>query len=304
MGCPGRDHQGCQRMGLSIDVEDWFHAENLQGAIGHGGWEACESRVESSTMRMLEILDAGNARATFFVLGWVAERCPQLVRAIRGAGHEVASHGYDHGLVYKQRPHEFRQDVLRSKSLLEDLTGEPVYGYRAPSFSITEWAIGILQELGFRYDSSYFPTLAHDRYGTLSGVEIDRPIAQLAPDFFEISISCVRLGKRGLPWGGGGYFRLLPFRVWCSGIRAILRAGRPYVFYIHPWEIDPGQPRLATLSPSNQFRHRVNLKRCERRFASLVDSFEWTRLLDLIDVDRATRGAATQGDSSKRRAIL
>jgi len=271
------------RTALSIDVEDWFHAENLKGVIGRGEWARCEPRVEQNTMRMLEILDEGKARATFFVLGWVAERCPWLVRAISAAGHEVASHGYGHGLVYSQTPSVFRADVLRSKNFLEDLTGKPVYGYRAPSFSITEWAIEILQELGFRYDSSFFPTVVHDRYGKLSGMDVDTPIAALARGFYEISISCVRLGRRGLPWGGGGYFRLVPFRLWCRGIHAILRAGKPYIFYIHPWEIDPGQPRLRELGAAYQFRHRVNLRQCEKRFAALVATFEWMPLCDLID---------------------
>jgi polysaccharide deacetylase family protein (PEP-CTERM system associated) len=274
---------------LSVDVEDWFHAENLQGVVGCAKWARCELRVERNTMRILEILDAGNTRATFFVLGWVAERCPQLVRAISAQGHEVASHGYGHSLVYSQRPSEFFTDVLRSKSFLEDLTGKPVYGYRAPSFSITEWAIEILQELGFRYDSSYFPTIAHNRYGKLNGMGVDTPIAAVGQGFYEISISCVRLGQRGLPWGGGGYFRLLPFQIWCGGIRAILRAGRPYIFYIHPWEIDPGQPRLRELGATYQFRHRVNLHRCEKRFAALVAAFEWKPLCDLINSGEVSR---------------
>ncbi len=268
---------------LSIDVEDWFHAENMASAIGREAWAGCELRVERNTMRMLEILDKGKARATFFVLGWVAEKCPQLVRAISAEGHEVASHGYGHDLIYTLRPSEFRMDVLRSKSYLEDLTGEPVYGYRAPCFSITEWAIPILKELGFRYDSSCFPTVAHDRYGRLTGMEVDTPIVSLGDSFYEVCIPCIQLGQWGLPWGGGGYFRLLPYWLWCQGMRKILRSGRPYVFYIHPWEIDPGQPRLKEVAVAYQFRHRVNLHRCEKRFAALVGAFAWMPLCDLVD---------------------
>jgi polysaccharide deacetylase family protein (PEP-CTERM system associated) len=271
-----------QLTAMSIDVEDWFHAENLQGVIGRSRWADCESRVEMNTMKMLEILDENEARATFFVLGWVAERYPQLVQTISQSGHEIASHGYDHQLVYRQKPAEFRADVQRSKALLEDLTGSPVYGYRAPSFSITDWAIDILQDLGFRYDSSLFPTVAHDRYGKLSAADVDAPISLLKANFYEVTISSLRLGNLGLPWGGGGYFRLLPFRLWCGGVRAILNAGRPYVFYIHPWEIDPEQPQLDKLDAISQFRHRVNLHRCEKRFAAFVAAFDWITLWALL----------------------
>ncbi len=268
---------------LSIDVEDWFHAENMKGVIAREAWARCELRVERNTMRMLEILDRGKARATFFVLGWVAEKCPQLVRAISAAGHEVASHGYGHDLIYSLQPSEFRADVLRSKSYLEDLTGEPVYGYRAPCFSITDWAVPILKEVGFRYDSSCFPTVAHDRYGRLKGMRVDKPIVSLGDGFYEVCIPCIRFGQRGLPWGGGGYFRLFPYWLWCQGIRTILRSGRPYIFYIHSWEIDPSQPRPKGLGVTYQFRHRVNLSRCEKRFSTLVDAFEWMPLCDLVD---------------------
>jgi polysaccharide deacetylase family protein (PEP-CTERM system associated) len=265
---------------LSIDVEDWFHTDCLKGVIAREAWERCELRVERNTMRMMEILEARKARATFFVLGWVAERCPDLVRAIAAAGHEVASHGYGHEHVYSLRPSEFRSDVLRSKRYLEDLTGTAVRGYRAPCFSITEWAIPILQDAGFDYDSSVVPTVAHDRYGQLNGMHAGRPIVSLREGFYEAGISCIRVGvgKRGIPWGGGGYFRLVPYALWLAGVHAILRSGTPYIFYIHPWEIDPGGIDLA-----NGFRQRVNLHRCEERFASLVGAFEWMPICDLVD---------------------
>jgi polysaccharide deacetylase family protein (PEP-CTERM system associated) len=280
------------RAALTIDVEDWFHTANMKSVIARGVWEECELRVERNTMRMLEILDECNARATFFVLGWVAEKCPQLVRAIAAAGHELASHGYGHELVYSLLPSEFRADVMRSKRCLEDLTGKPVRGYRAPCFSITEWAIPILQDLGFDYDSSVVPAVAHDRYGRLSGVHAGKPVALLRDGFYEVSISCIRLGRRGIPWGGGGYFRLIPYRVWLQGVRTILQSGNPYVFYIHPWEIDPGQPRVVGIESINGFRQRVNLHRCEKRFAALVDAFRWMPLCDLIDGWNADHGNA------------
>ena len=268
---------------LSIDVEDWFHAENLKAVVAHEAWEKCELRVERNTMRMLEILDASSVRATFFVLGWIAEKCPELVRTIAAEGHEVASHGYGHELVYSLRPSEFRADILRSKHYLEDLIGRAVRGYRAPCFSITDWAIPILYSAGFEYDSSLMPTIAHDRYGQLGGVDASMPIALLHEEFYEICVSCVQIGARGLPWGGGGYFRLIPYWLWCQGVRKILRSGRPYVFYIHPWEIDPEQPRVTGIGAGKRFRHRVNLRRCEKRFRAFADAFAWMPLCDVLD---------------------
>jgi polysaccharide deacetylase family protein (PEP-CTERM system associated) len=280
---------------LSIDVEDWFHTDNLRDVITRDAWESCELRVERNTMRMLEILQSAGTHATFFVLGWVADKCPKLVREIAAAGHEVACHGYGHEHVYSLQPDEFRSDVVRSKQCLEDLTGRAVRGYRAPSFSITDWAIPILQEAGFDYDSSAVQTIAHDRYGRLSGMHAGRPIVSLRDGFHEVCVSCIRLGERGIPWGGGGYFRLVPYPLWAQGVRMILRSGMPYIFYIHPWEIDPGQPRVAGMKATNSFRQRVNLHRCEERFAALVGAFEWMTVCDLVDrwnVDHGTPGVS------------
>ncbi len=283
---------------LSIDVEDWFHTDNVRDVIAREAWERCELRVERNTMRILEILESSNAHATFFVLGWVAEKCPQLVRAVAAAGHEVASHGYGHEHVYSLQPSEFRSDVTRSKAYLEDLTGKAVRGYRAPSFSITDWAIPILQDAGFDYDSSVVQAIAHDRYGRLSGMHAGRPIVSLRDGFREVCVSCLQLGERGIPWGGGGYFRLIPYPLWLQGVRSILRSGMPYIFYIHPWEIDPGQPNVAGIKATNWFRQRVNLHRCEQRFAALVGALEWMPVSDLIDgwdVGRGTPEASDDG---------
>jgi polysaccharide deacetylase family protein (PEP-CTERM system associated) len=268
---------------MSVDVEDWFHVENLKPVISRSTWDDRESRVERNTARILEILDQRDARATFFILGWVAERHPKLIRQIAQQGHEIASHGQGNGLVYGLSPAEFRADVDRCKKLLEDLTGRQVVGYRAPSFSITDWAVSILQELGFQYDSSVFPTVLHDRYGTLPGVDAGRPILELRPGFFEVCISCLPVGNRGLPWGGGGYFRLIPYGLWQAGVRRILGSGSPYVFYIHPWELDPGQPRVRGLGTVSRFRHYVNLDRCEARFRALVSGFQWTSVGDILE---------------------
>jgi polysaccharide deacetylase family protein (PEP-CTERM system associated) len=268
---------------MSVDVEDWFQVENLKPVVARTSWDSRETRVVRNTSRILELLQAHGARATFFVLGWIAERQPGLIRQIAEEGHEIASHGYGHDLVYTLSQTEFRADVERGKKLLEDATGQRVTGYRAPSFSITDWAVAILQELGFEYDSSLFPTVAHDRYGRLSGVDAGQPIIELRPGFHEVSISCLPLGRRGLPWGGGGYFRMLPYQTWRAGVRRILHSGAPYMFYIHPWEIDPGQPRLTGLSAVSRFRHYVNLARCEHRFEALLRDFRWTTVRDLLD---------------------
>jgi polysaccharide deacetylase family protein (PEP-CTERM system associated) len=271
------------RAAMSVDVEDWFQVENLKPVIPRATWDIRERRVERNTTRILELLDQHRARATFFILGWIAERHPGLIRRIAEAGHEIASHGYGHDLLYTLTEAEFRSDVGRCKKILEDITGQPIVGYRAPSFSITDWAVSILQELGFEYDSSAFPTVAHDRYGRLSGVDAARPILELRPGFFEVCISCLRLGNRGLPWGGGGYFRMIPYLPWRAGVRSILGSGAPYVFYIHPWEIDPGQPRVDGLGRVSRFRHYLNLNRSEDRLRALVSDFQWTTVKSVLD---------------------
>ena len=287
---------------MSVDVEDWFQVENLREVVLRSSWDSRERRVERNTMRILELLEERGAQATFFILGWVAERHPGLIRRIAAGGHEIASHGYGHDLIYTLSEAEFRADVERSKKSLEDVTGQPVTGYRAPCFSITNWAVAILQDLGFEYDSSAFPTVAHDRYGRLSGVEMGRPIVELRPGFYEVCISCLPLGKRGLPWGGGGYFRLVPFGAWRAGVRRIMRTGSPYLFYIHPWEIDPGQPRVEGLGRMSRFRHYVNLESCEERFSSLLSTFRWTSVRSVLDGWKAQasthpEGAALHGSS-------
>ena len=274
---------------MSIDVEDWFQVENLKGAIARDTWDQRELRVERNVDRMLERMGERGVRGTWFVLGWVAERAPALVRRIAGEGHEIASHGFGHELVGTLSPERFRADVERCKKSLEELAGSEVIGYRAPSFSITDWSIDVLRELGFRYDSSAFPTVAHDRYGRLPGVRADEPIVELRPGFHEVCVSCLPLGGRGLPWGGGGYFRLLPYAIFRAGVRRILGAGRPYVFYMHPWEIDPGQPRVGGIKRSHALRHYLNLARGEARFGALLRDFEWMPIRELLERWKAAR---------------
>lgn len=267
---------------MSIDVEDWFQVENLKGAIDPATWDDQQRRVVTNTERMLEIMQRRGVRSTCFILGWVADREPALIKRIAAEGHEIACHGYGHDLIYSLEHEAFREDIRRAKGIIEDLTGASVVGYRAPSFSITDWAIDILQEEGFTYDSSAFPTIAHDRYGKLSGMDAGEPIVEIRPGFHEVCVSTLQVGKRGVPWGGGGYFRLIPYPVFRRGVARILGAAQPYVFYIHPWEIDAGQPRVSGLKRSHAFRHYVNLSRCERRWDSLLGDFAWCPMNELL----------------------
>ncbi len=279
------------RAAMSIDVEDWFQVENLRAVVAKDSWDERELRVERNTERMLEIMAERGVTCTCFILGWVADKCPGLVRRIAEAGHEIASHGYGHDLIYNLSHDEFREDIRRAKALVEDLTGAQIRGYRAPSFSITDWAIDILQEEGFTYDSSAFPTVAHDRYGSLAGMDAGEPIVEIREGFKEVCVSTLQLGKKGVPWGGGGYFRLIPYPVFRRGVAKILRSGGPYVFYIHPWEIDPGQPRMTGLKRSHAFRHYNNLGRCEGRFASLLSDFRWMTVGELVEQSVGGAGA-------------
>lgn len=269
---------------MSIDVEDWFHVENLRPVIARDTWDSRELRVERNTDRMLELMARHEVKCTCFVLGWVAERCPRLIQRIAAAGHEIASHGYGHELIYNLSRERFRQDILRANGLLEDLTGAKIRGYRAPSFSITDWAIDVLAESGLEYDSSAFPTVAHDRYGRLTGMVAGQSLVELREGFTEICVSCLNVRGRGIPWGGGGYFRMIPYPVFRRGVTRILESGQPYVFYIHPWEIDPGQPRMSRrgLRRSHWFRHYVNVARCEARWDKLLADFRWTTLSALL----------------------
>ncbi|MBM4109625.1 MAG: DUF3473 domain-containing protein [Phycisphaerae bacterium] len=276
---------------MSIDVEDWFQVENLKAVIARDTWDERELRVERNTDRMLELMRERGVKCTCFILGWVADKRPGLIKRIAAEGHEIACHGYGHGLVYSLTREQFAQDLARATGLIRDLTGAKVRGYRAPSFSITDWAIDVLREQGYEYDSSAFPTVAHDRYGKLEGMRAGVPIVEIRPGFHEVCISCVQLGSKGVPWGGGGYFRLFPWPLFRWGVRRILGSGTPYVFYIHPWEIDAGQPRVGGLKRSHAFRHYVNLGRCESRWAALLDAFRWSPMIDLLDDWKRSRPA-------------
>jgi len=267
---------------LSFDVEDYFQVDNLKGAIKKSDWNRKTLRVEENTERILNILDKYKSKATFFVLGWIAEKVPNLISEIHKAGHEIASHGYGHDLIYRLSEGEFQKDIRRSKRLLEEITNEKVLGYRAPNFSITERALDILEEEGFRYDSSLFPSVMHDRYGKVSTVSLDKKVGieKARGNLYEVMIPTLRFLGKGIPWGGGAYFRILPYQVYAAGVRRILNNQGSFVFYLHPWEIDPEQPKVKGIKLNYRIRHYTGQKRAERKLDQLVENFKFTTITD------------------------
>ncbi len=274
---------------FTVDVEDYFQVEAFAGIIDRQDWERWPRRVVQNTNRLLDILSDAGVTGTFFTLGWVAQRHPELVRRIVAEGHELASHGSDHFRADKQSPQEFRMDVRRSKAVLEDLAGVSISGFRAPTFSIgfgNRWVYLILAEEGFCYSSSVYP-IAHDLYGDANAPRF--PFSP-HPGVVEIPLTTVRVLGRNLPASGGGYFRLLPYRLSRSALRMARRElDLPCVFYIHPWEIDPDQPRQKKASRRSQFRHYLNLSRTEGRLRRLLGDFSWNRM-DRIFLEGITRG--------------
>ncbi len=271
---------------MTVDVEDYFHVSGFADVVRPEDWPRFESRVEANTGKLLEIFATHKVSATFFMLGWIAERHGRLVKAIHGAGHEIACHGYDHTLVYRASPEEFRKDVRRAKQLLEDVVGTSVDGYRAPSFSIVKsslWALDILAEEGFQYDSSIFP-IRHDRYGIPDAHRFPHQWKTTNGNrLVQFPISTVRLCGLNIPVGGGGYFRLLPYALTRWAIQRLNnRDQRPAVVYIHPWELDPAQPRVPgpTLS---RFRHYVNLHTTEGKVHRLLHDFSFQGLRWFLD---------------------
>lgn len=266
--------------GISFDVEDWFQVENLKEVVPRDDWESCELRVVQNTIKILDILERYQTRATFFVLGWVAEKCPALVKEIESAGHEIASHGYGHELIYNLTPEAFYADIQRSKEILESITGKPIYGYRAPSFSITPksvWAVDILKSLGFTYDSSIFPTSFHNRYGWNGAASI--PFS-LKNGLVEVPLSTYKFLGANFPLAGGGYFRLFPYFYFRSLYQRLNSQNRGIVFYLHPWELDPQQPRKS-VRLDYRLRHYVNLEKTEARLEKLLGEFKFVPLFNL-----------------------
>ncbi len=276
---------------LTIDVEDYFQVSAFAPYIARADWDQRECRVERNVDRILALLDEQDTEATFFTLGWIAERYPQMVRRIASQGHEVASHGYGHERASDLSRSAFLADVERAKGVLEDLTGTEVAGYRAPSFSIGPgnlWALDSLARAGYRYSSSIYP-IRHDHYGM---PDAPRFAHQAADGLIEIPITTLRMFNRNLPSSGGGYFRLLPYALSRWMLRQVNATDKESaVFYFHPWEIDPGQPRIAGIDRRTRFRHYVNIHRMERRLQSLLGDFKWGRMDHLF----LNRVASKQG---------
>ena len=267
------------RHALTVDVEDYFQVQAFAGTIPHADWERWPRRVEANTERLLDLFAAAGVQATFFTLGWVAERHPALIRRIVAAGHELASHGYGHELVDQIGEAAFRADVTRARAVLEDTGGVAVGGYRAPTFSLgarTPWAFGVLAAGGYRYSSSLYP-VRHDLYGSPDAPRLPHRVAGGA--LWEIPMTTLRLGGRNWPVAGGGWFRLLPYPLFRAALRRRLAAEAvPALFYTHPWELDPGQPRVAGASARARFRHYTGLAATERRLGRLLDDFAWGRM--------------------------
>lgn len=275
--------------GLSVDVEDWFQVGAFENTIAKADWNGCELRVERNVEAILALFDRTGVKATFFTLGWIAERVPQCIRRIAEAGHEVASHGYDHQRVFTFGREQFAEDLRKSRGILEDTSGQMVTGYRAPSFSIdarNPWAHDELAAQGYAYSSSVAP-IAHDHYGWRDAPRFAfRPVE--GADLVELPVTTAMLRGRRLAAGGGGFFRTLPYGFTRWAIRQVNReAGRPAVFYFHPWEVDPGQPRVADAPLRSRLRHYTSLSGMERKLELLLGDFAWGRVDAIAQAARA-----------------
>jgi polysaccharide deacetylase family protein (PEP-CTERM system associated) len=267
---------------LTIDVEEIFQVHALSDAVKVEDWDGFASSVESNTSVILELLKENDTKATFFCLGWIARRHVSLIDRICRDGHEIACHGFSHQVIYNQSPDAFREDVAKSKKIIEDITGKPVMGYRAPTYSITEktlWALDILEELGFAYDSSIFP-VHHDNYGIPSAPRF--PYRIEGRNLAEFPISTIKLGNLNFPVAGGGYFRLFPYMLTRLGLKSVEREGKPFIFYIHPWEFNPDSLKVSGLSPLSRFRTYNNLSKTRDRFRRLLSDFDFTTAASVL----------------------
>lgn len=264
---------------MTVDVEDYFQVSAFENYVSRNDWPSISCRVEANMERILELFDRKNIRATFFTLGWVAERFPEVVRQIVRQGHELASHGWEHVRVTNQEPEQFRQDVTRTRAFLEDLSGTEVRGYRAASYSIGAanlWALDILADAGYQYSSSIVP-VKHDLYGMPEASRF--PFRAAEGRLLEIPVTTFPVGGRNINFGGGGWFRLFPYRMTRWAFRRVNgQEGKPCIFYFHPWEIDPGQPRVPGISAKVRFRHYLNLDGTYRKLERLLDDFRWDRM--------------------------
>ena len=278
---------------MTVDVEDYFHVSAFENTINKSNWHNMPLRVEHNTYRLLELFEQHNVKSTFFTLGWVAERCPNLIKAIVDQGHELASHSYAHQRASTQTQKEFREDLSKSKKILEDASGKAIIGYRAPSFSINDnntWVYDILIDLGFEYSSSTYP-VEHDLYGVPNWprFKYTRPEKVDGKSIIEIPVPTSRKGDKNTGIGGGGYFRLYPYWLSKKRIDSYLKAEqKPYSFYFHPWEIDPQQPKVQGASIKSKLRHYLNLSRMEGKVVRLLEDYQWNTMKSVY-LDRMDR---------------
>lgn len=273
---------------LTIDVEDWFQVENLNEAVRFEDWEKYEIRVVDNINKLLALFRKSSVKCTFFVLGWIAEKLPGIIREIHKNGHEIANHGYFHKLIFTQSHEEFEYDIAKSKAILEDIIGEEVIGYRAPSFSITDWAVGLLKKNGFIYDSSYCPTFLHNRYGKInikrnSISKNTNKIFRFPNGLIEVPLPTIKFMNISVPWGGGAYFRLMPYKIFRIGIKRVLNQKGVYTFYFHPWEIDYKQPRVKNIKLNYKIRHYRGLKNAYHKLEKLFKEFSFTSIKSYLE---------------------
>jgi polysaccharide deacetylase family protein (PEP-CTERM system associated) len=267
---------------LTIDFEDWY--QGLE--IPYSDWEKFEDRIEMVGDKLLQIFEEANTKATFFILGYVAEKHPEIVKKIKSAGHEIGTHGFSHTLIYKQEPEVFRQEMKRAIEFLEDLTGDIILGHRAPFFSITKdslWALDILGELGIKYDSSIFPVLNY-RYGIAGAPRFPYKIKREKYEFMEFPVSTLKLPGVTLPISGGAYFRIYPYQLTKQALRAVNRSGNPITFYLHPWELDPEHPRID-VPRRIALTHYFNLGATERRLRKLLRDFKFAPMKEVLNIN-------------------
>lgn len=266
---------------LTIDFEDWY--QGLE--IPYGEWEKFEDRIDFVSEKLLRIFDEASVKATFFILGYIAEKHPEIVKRIRDEGHEIATHGFSHTLIYQQKPEVYREEMQRAVGFLENLTGEKVVGHRAPFFSITKdslWALDVLGELGIRYDSSIFPVLNY-RYGIAGAPRFPYEIERGGHKFMEFPVSTLKFGKVTLPIAGGAYFRIYPYQLSKQFLKAVNRGGQPFTFYLHPWELDPEHPRIP-LPKRIAATHYFNLGATEKRFRKLLRDFKFAPMREVLNI--------------------
>ena len=284
---------------MTVDVEDYFQVSAFDPYVKRSDWGSFTTRVEKNVEKILTMFEDAGIVGTFFILGWIAQKHPEMVRRIRDAGHEIASHGWYHHRVSQQTPEEFRADILQTRELLEDISGCAVKGYRAPSYSVVEstpWAHDVVSEAGYAYSSSIVP-IKHDHYGIPHAPRFQFMVNP--SQILEVPITTVKIGNKNYPCGGGGWFRLYPYQVSKRAIQHVnQREHRSCVFYFHPWEIDPQQPRIKGLDARSRFRHYVNLGRCESRLRSLVNDFRWGRMDEIfLEPALAAKHEASSADS-------